>query len=726
MNKYMANRLKERFMANKKTNIQHPLQKENKDNTVRVNTETICEEKNTERRAINISNTNKTLSNNYPRSFTNIDIEYFENLASDIIASDEHVIFGLTGRQPYSTYEDALICASVVTKTDVKELYSVFQNNCYCNERSISALIKRKSILNIDNAMSDYIYKFQSYRMTQTEQGKDAYRETQPQPVMEATTPTRSVMGEGFVYPDVFTDTDVNRLNKLAKKIDTAQVILESDSTGRVSYTEYEKDLLLTAFERGFNIPETEALYNNCPYCVKRSHSAIGRQIWNFQQASKDTYKETMENTYKKAKDPEQGRYGQAEKPQINMSVVVPEITQPVVDDVNNTLDKHIKARCDMETLISVNPYSYDVMQDRKALYNLFYKKTRKIDSNEARMLYVTDIARFWGVSDESAQNLIDDMHSDGFPLVRNGQEIYLVETKQEGSNLSHFIIDDVPSYDIGGGIKCTSIGILSDTHYGAEDCSVDSIRDYYARAYHNYNVRCFLHGGDFFNGHNVFKGQEYENQYIGFDQQLEHVAEVHPYFGSEVRTYSILGNHDESYIKNAGANILNALHDKRQDVVPIGLYQGLVTINGFNINLHHAAGGCGRNNPWGKINNICAQKQAIVTKYGLDKLDLLVVGHYHRTEVMSSFKQYDVQTAIFGGSFQKSNPFSVRIGSIDTILGGYVADLYEMPDGTKRVNISMIEAKGKDGYCNKTVQTVLSSHLSSNSNKRTGVKSCF
>jgi len=112
-------------------------------------------------------------------------------------------------------------------------------------------------------------------------------------------------------------------------------------------------------------------------------------------------------------------------------------------------------------------------------------------------------------------------------------------------------------------------IGLLGDTHIGSKYFRGDLLEQYYQKAVFE-GVKKFYHTGDMVAGENMFRGQVYELSAHGFKAQAQSVIDYYPQW-SGVTTYYILGNHDLSFWRTAGADISNLIDAQREDLVCLG-----------------------------------------------------------------------------------------------------------------------------------------------------------
>ena len=218
---------------------------------------------------------------------------------------------------------------------------------------------------------------------------------------------------------------------------------------------------------------------------------------------------------------------------------------------------------------------------------------------------------------------------------------------------------------------------LLSDTHFGAKQCAVDELWEFYDRAKDKW-VEAFVHCGDLVDGCNVYKGQQFEQDKVGFEEQLEEVKNSYP--DVWIPTYFIWWNHDENFLKWNGVNICKAIETVRQDLINLGFYDARLKLNGIDINLHH----------WG--GSLSYAKDYKMKKY-LDSLpvewqpDIFALGHYHTA-------LYDLHRWIHGfmpGAFLKENLLAKRF-NLDNTIWGRVIEIDKNEKWQSRLNMEFIK----------------------------------
>ena len=217
---------------------------------------------------------------------------------------------------------------------------------------------------------------------------------------------------------------------------------------------------------------------------------------------------------------------------------------------------------------------------------------------------------------------------------------------------------------------------LVSDTHFGAKQCARDELQQFYEIA-RDEGVECFLHAWDIVDWCGVYHGQQFEQDRVGFDEQIADIKENYP--DVWLPTYFIGGNHDEAYLKTNGVNICRAIEAVRQDLINLGFYDARLKLNGIDINLHH----------WG--GSLSYAKDYKMKKY-LDGLpvenqpDVFALGHYHTA-------LYDLHRGIHGfmpWAFLKENLLAKRF-NLGNVIGGRLIEMEKDEDGTTRINMEFV-----------------------------------
>lgn len=164
--------------------------------------------------------------------------------------------------------------------------------------------------------------------------------------------------------------------------------------------------------------------------------------------------------------------------------------------------------------------------------------------------------------------------------------------------------------------------GLVSDTHIGSKMARQDCLEATYA-IFDKERINRVFHCGDMTSGNRVYKGQEHETKYWGFDEQRDAVVSLYPHL-KEGKTFWILGNHDASHLTLAGADIGEAIAKLRSDLIYVGQVEVDVKLaRNTTLRLRHPSGG-------GAYALSYPMQKYINSLEGGQKPNILAQGHYH------------------------------------------------------------------------------------------------
>ena len=196
--------------------------------------------------------------------------------------------------------------------------------------------------------------------------------------------------------------------------------------------------------------------------------------------------------------------------------------------------------------------------------------------------------------------------------------------------------------------------GVIADTHLGSTKERIDCLASYYANARAR-GISDILHAGDVLDGFGVYRGQEFEVHKVGWQQQRDWFGEQMPREAG-VTTHFVTGNHDASYKKASGVDVGSELADRRADWSYIGEDTGVVTLynqrgDAYRVLLLHPDGGTAYALSY-KLQKI------IESLTGGEKPDMLVIGHYHKLELLPNYRNV---VGVQAGCFQDQTLFMRR-----------------------------------------------------------------
>jgi hypothetical protein len=206
---------------------------------------------------------------------------------------------------------------------------------------------------------------------------------------------------------------------------------------------------------------------------------------------------------------------------------------------------------------------------------------------------------------------------------------------------------------------------ITGDRHTGSLYEHEAALAAFYQHA-SDEGVACVYDVGDILDGHKVYRGQEFELRDLGLDAQLARLVKSSP---TTIPTKFITGNHDASFKIAAGASVGKSIEACMPGYSFLGEEQARVmwdTPNGkFQLMLIHPGGGS---------SYACSYRpQKIVESLeGGTKPDFLAIGHYHKAEMMPSYRNV---CTVQAGTFQRQTTFMARQG-LAAHVGGWIVDV--------------------------------------------------
>lgn len=213
---------------------------------------------------------------------------------------------------------------------------------------------------------------------------------------------------------------------------------------------------------------------------------------------------------------------------------------------------------------------------------------------------------------------------------------------------------------------------IASDTHSASLEEKADELCQFYdlvaAEGIHD-----VLHPGDITAGYGVYPGQMHEvlPGHYSFDAQLARIVEHYPRRDG-VTTRFITGNHDLSFVKQAGADIGAAVAYRRDDMQYVGQMAGRVTLGGIlKVDLLHPDGGMpyARSYRGQKINEGYGRSQ--------DTPHILIMGHLHTAEYLVYLGIHQFQAGCFEGQ-----TLYLRRKGLHPEIGGWLVEVNVDTDG--------------------------------------------
>lgn len=212
------------------------------------------------------------------------------------------------------------------------------------------------------------------------------------------------------------------------------------------------------------------------------------------------------------------------------------------------------------------------------------------------------------------------------------------------------------------GTLDHMSLAVVSDTHYGSK-YEQSSAVDHFCQVAVDRGVDAFLHAGDLTQGTpKMHRGMEHEVHLHSADGQVGYTVERLPRTGKP--WFIISGNHDDSWINEAGVNVVRQVAARRDDVEYVGQDASYLTLDALRAYMVHPAGG----QSYAKSYQPQKITEAIPIR---ERTQLALIGHYH---TYGSFRIQETQTLMLP-CFQGQYPWMIRKHLYPTI-GGLIIDI--------------------------------------------------
>lgn len=218
--------------------------------------------------------------------------------------------------------------------------------------------------------------------------------------------------------------------------------------------------------------------------------------------------------------------------------------------------------------------------------------------------------------------------------------------------------------------------GVVSDTHLGSRMQQISHLRAFY-RLCQQRQIQTVFHCGDLVEGERVYKGQEYEIFVHGADAQRKYAVKHYPK-AKGVKTTVLGGNHDFSFQKDGGYDIVAAICEERSDMEYAGSTLAYTEFLTLRIALMHGSGG----NAYARS----YKPQKVAEQMAPPKPNMLFMGHYHCPVILSGYRNIEVVQL---GCFQSQTPYLASKGLYPFIAGlivtvqieeaGLTSVMYEM-----------------------------------------------
>lgn len=221
-----------------------------------------------------------------------------------------------------------------------------------------------------------------------------------------------------------------------------------------------------------------------------------------------------------------------------------------------------------------------------------------------------------------------------------------------------------------------TQFGLIGDTHLGSKFQQLTYLWDFYEYCAKQ-GIKTVLHAGDMTDGNgHLYRGHQFEMFLHGFREQREYVIENYPKVDG-VKTYVIMGNHDESWIKSSDINIVEQIAKGREDIDYIGRLGAYIFIEKARAYLIHPVGGSAYAQSY--------KAQKFIESFSSEnKPQLFFLGHWHFA-LQGFIRNIHY---LLTGCFQAQTPYELVRG-LHPALGGWILKFSLDKDGYSIKNLN-------------------------------------
>jgi len=234
-------------------------------------------------------------------------------------------------------------------------------------------------------------------------------------------------------------------------------------------------------------------------------------------------------------------------------------------------------------------------------------------------------------------------------------------------------VVDE--TYVLEKPLEPIEIGVVSDPQLGNKHQQISHLNHFYDLC-DDRSIQTMVNCGDIVDGNGrVYRGQIYDLFLHGSDAQVDYTVKNYPKRKGMV-TYHIGGNHDESWYKSEGTEILKRVNERRDDLPYLGMYGAHLKLGDIKLYLMHSDGGVAYARSY-KLQKIIEQMSP------QSKPHILLAGHWH---VASHLPMYRNVEGFSLGCFQAQTSYLRRKGLYPTIAG-LILKIYPDEKGLKGID---------------------------------------
>lgn len=242
-------------------------------------------------------------------------------------------------------------------------------------------------------------------------------------------------------------------------------------------------------------------------------------------------------------------------------------------------------------------------------------------------VLTVKELSEKIDRSESTVHNILDELRNKGYDVeFSKDKDQVLLDKHIEDQTFDPLDINIFKS-------KSIKFGLVSDTHFGSKYQQVTLLKTAYD-IMDGEGVEFAIHCGDITDGYKVYGERHIRELFIhDADAQRDYAIEHYP--RKSFKTYITGGNHDGSFKKTAGYNIVRGICNEREDLIYRGMLSSQYLIKEQVFNVMHPSGGLSyarSYRPQKLAEDIMqhAVEFARSTKDVSKLPSVLAIGHYH------------------------------------------------------------------------------------------------
>jgi len=241
-------------------------------------------------------------------------------------------------------------------------------------------------------------------------------------------------------------------------------------------------------------------------------------------------------------------------------------------------------------------------------------------------------------------------------------------------------------------------IGLVSDTHGGSRFEQLTALRDFYRHA-DEQRVDFFVHAGDMTQGPDAMHKDQWQGVHAhNAEEQANYVIGTYPRSARKKPTYVIGGNHDGSFFKSDGTNVVRRICERRPDMVYTGQDAAYLTVAGLRMYVVHPDGG------GAYAKSYKPQKVAESVPHERT-VAMSIIGHYH---VYGHFLHQEMQVLMLP-CFQSQYGWLARKG-LRPEVGGVILEAWLDDDGRlARIRPELVSYRPRDNDWDRDISAAVS-----------------